>query len=148
MIIKMPRFWVFALIDFVLTALAWVIFLYLFGGGVASILKGDMPGIAVPLASRLLPFLYTLLVYIVIAIGIGLVLFAWAKYNEIRFGRFDRRKTPGPVSNGKLASRFGITDAPLAVLRHNRSEEHTSELQSLMRLSYAFLCLKKIIRHN
>src|SRR3546814_4149512 len=26
---------------------------------------------------------------------------------------------------------------------HKRSEEHTSELQSLMRISYAVLCLKK-----
>src|SRR3546814_10759059 len=28
-------------------------------------------------------------------------------------------------------------------LRHCRSEEHTSELQSLMRISYAVFCLKK-----
>src|SRR3546814_2439716 len=28
-------------------------------------------------------------------------------------------------------------------LRHRRSEEHTSELQSLMRISYAVFCLKK-----
>src|SRR3546814_10862234 len=28
-------------------------------------------------------------------------------------------------------------------LRHGRSEEHTSELQSLMRISYAVFCLKK-----
>src|SRR3546814_10614770 len=28
-------------------------------------------------------------------------------------------------------------------LRFNRSEEHTSELQSLMRISYAVFCLKK-----
>src|SRR3546814_10117441 len=28
-----------------------------------------------------------------------------------------------------------------------RSEEHTSELQSLMRISYAVLCLQKIKRH-
>src|SRR3546814_7787717 len=28
-------------------------------------------------------------------------------------------------------------------LRHIRSEEHTSELQSLMRISYAVFCLKK-----
>src|SRR3546814_1143504 len=40
-------------------------------------------------------------------------------------------------------------DAPAAVrrriLRHppSRSEEHTSELQSLMRISYAVFCLKK-----
>src|SRR3546814_3964588 len=29
-----------------------------------------------------------------------------------------------------------------------RSEEHTSELQSLMRISYAFFCLKKKKNHN
>src|SRR3546814_7243654 len=29
----------------------------------------------------------------------------------------------------------------------NRSEEHTSELQSLMRISYAVFCLKKKKRH-
>src|SRR3546814_1035211 len=29
------------------------------------------------------------------------------------------------------------------VLRQRRSEEHTSELQSLMRISYAVFCLKK-----
>src|SRR3546814_10849253 len=28
-------------------------------------------------------------------------------------------------------------------VRHGRSEEHTSELQSLMRISYAVFCLKK-----
>src|SRR3546814_6823929 len=31
----------------------------------------------------------------------------------------------------------------LAAPWHNRSEEHTSELQSLMRTSYAVFCLKK-----
>src|SRR3546814_3968837 len=35
-----------------------------------------------------------------------------------------------------------IDIAPLAVQR-KRSEEHTSELQSLMRISYAVFCLKK-----
>src|SRR3546814_2546196 len=32
---------------------------------------------------------------------------------------------------------------PEVVTRHDRSEEHTSELQSLMRISYAVFCLKK-----
>src|SRR3546814_6218591 len=31
---------------------------------------------------------------------------------------------------------------------HNRSEEHTSELQSLMRISYAVFCLKKNKQHK
>src|SRR3546814_1835208 len=32
--------------------------------------------------------------------------------------------------------------------RSNRSEEHTSELQSLMRISYAVFCLKKKTTHT
>src|SRR3546814_2945395 len=35
----------------------------------------------------------------------------------------------------------------LAVRPHRRSEEHTSELQSLMRISYAVFCLKKKKKH-
>src|SRR3546814_1584021 len=34
-------------------------------------------------------------------------------------------------------------DAPIELLRALRSEEHTSELPSLMRTSYAIICLKK-----
>src|SRR3546814_5129197 len=46
-----------------------------------------------------------------------------------------------------VAMRFGWLPLPehlqaLQVLA-NRSEEHTSELQSLMRISYAVFCLKK-----
>src|SRR3546814_6780683 len=33
--------------------------------------------------------------------------------------------------------------ATTALCQHTRSEEHTSELQSLMRISYAVFCLKK-----
>src|SRR3546814_3988333 len=34
-------------------------------------------------------------------------------------------------------------ESTLAGIRSRRSEEHTSELQSLMRISYAVFCLKK-----
>src|SRR3546814_6237834 len=36
-----------------------------------------------------------------------------------------------------------ITDCDTLVVEGRRSEEHTSELQSLMRISYAVFCLKK-----
>src|SRR3546814_6305571 len=42
-----------------------------------------------------------------------------------------------------FAKRFGHFDISIASLRRFRSEEHTSELQSLMRISYAICCLKK-----
>src|SRR3546814_10504970 len=35
-----------------------------------------------------------------------------------------------------------------ALVIHDRSEEHTSELQSLMRISYAVFCLKKKKNYN
>src|SRR3546814_1752447 len=35
-----------------------------------------------------------------------------------------------------------------AAIAHTRSEEHTSELQSLMRISYAVFCLKKKKKNN
>src|SRR3546814_13885893 len=43
------------------------------------------------------------------------------------------------------ADSFSATQAVAAGIR---SEEHTSELQSLMRISYAVFCLKKKIIHN
>src|SRR3546814_3840520 len=39
-------------------------------------------------------------------------------------------------------------DNPYAFQYHHRSEEHTSELQSLMRISYAVFCLKKKKKTN
>src|SRR3546814_2578247 len=37
-------------------------------------------------------------------------------------------------------------DEVMTAMRAERSEEHTSELQSLMRISYAVFCLKKQIK--
>src|SRR3546814_8530407 len=44
------------------------------------------------------------------------------------------------VINVHLKGSFNVSRAAAA---HFRSEEHTSELQSLMRISYAVFCLKK-----
>src|SRR3546814_2905455 len=43
----------------------------------------------------------------------------------------------------QLATWIVDWDQRLKMNRHFRSEEHTSELQSLMRISYAVFCLKK-----
>src|SRR3546814_943846 len=45
----------------------------------------------------------------------------------------------GIISNGAIVER----SVPTINARDGRSEEHTSELQSLMRISYAVFCLKK-----
>src|SRR3546814_8452527 len=66
-----------------------------------------------------------------------------------RSGRRRRRRHLGLVSRrGGARSRAGRSPAGAGArnqLRQcgRRSEEHTSELQSLMRISYAVFCLKK-----
>src|SRR3546814_6312224 len=49
------------------------------------------------------------------------------------------------VGYGTLADAPAINHETLAA---KRSEEHTSELQSLMRISYAVFCLKNKINHD
>src|SRR3546814_3662013 len=53
----------------------------------------------------------------------------------------DKARVGQAVARVAQGDRAGAR-AALAEVR-NRSEEHTSELQSLMRISYAVLCLKK-----
>src|SRR3546814_5078022 len=48
---------------------------------------------------------------------------------------------PGAISKASRWSKGSA--APIRMSRSCRSEEHTSELQSLMRISYAVFCLKK-----
>src|SRR3546814_7072496 len=47
--------------------------------------------------------------------------------------QLEKRGSPSPISAAR----------PTPSARERRSEEHTSELQSLMRLSYAVFCLQK-----
>src|SRR3546814_2696174 len=51
------------------------------------------------------------------------------------------------ASTGHLAHRSTNGHRPRRAMRKVRSEEHTSELQSLMRISYAVFCLKKKNEH-
>src|SRR3546814_4148418 len=58
-----------------------------------------------------------------------------------------RRMVPEPISWTRCSPFLGL---PASLNRYMRSEEHTSELQSLMRISYAVFCLKKkkLARHH
>src|SRR3546814_6528917 len=50
---------------------------------------------------------------------------------------------PLPIGIGLLCLQYVADLLCLVTGREMRSEEHTSELQSLMRISYAVFCLKK-----
>src|SRR3546814_2883190 len=55
--------------------------------------------------------------------------------------------TTKAVPQGDGTYRISGTKIFISFGEHDRSEEHTSELQSLMRISYAVFCLKKKIKH-
>src|SRR3546814_4610485 len=69
---------------------------------------------------------------------------------DVDHGRLDEDADHPPVTGGNSATSrapdsgaSGPIIAPSIAARMRRSEEHTSELQSLMRISYAVFCLKK-----
>src|SRR3546814_4409584 len=62
-----------------------------------------------------------------------------------------RRKRARGAGAGRArggAARHRLCDRRARLGQGARSEEHTSELQSLMRISYAVFCLKKKKRNN
>src|SRR3546814_10893168 len=75
---------------------------------------------------------------------------AWVGFRQVPFA-YDRAERFSGVTKYPLARMIsfaldavtGFSTAPLRMASHIRSEEHTSELQSLMRISYAVFCLKK-----
>src|SRR3546814_4779953 len=56
----------------------------------------------------------------------------------------ERRVAASRVVAGKAAAALGVAETDEI---QDRSEEHTSDLQSLMRISYAVFCLKKKTTH-
>src|SRR3546814_10452168 len=54
----------------------------------------------------------------------------------------------GPVQHGARLQQAVLDEPAEGDARLRRSEEHTSELQSLMRISYAVFCLKKKNTHK
>src|SRR3546814_1228718 len=59
-------------------------------------------------------------------------------------GKGDRGLGHGQIPRGRTRGPYNIRWlVPTPATRKCRSEEHTSELQSLMRISYAVFCLKK-----
>src|SRR3546814_5824084 len=71
--------------------------------------------------------------------------FRWVKFRDIVYsGRLRSHRWPCPRTWGGSKGTLHFH----ARLLRSRSEEHTSELQSLMRISYAVFCLKKKTHNN
>src|SRR3546814_3638129 len=72
-------------------------------------------------------------------VAVFLSLWAVAQARSAGFSAAEGMKAAGVIFSCLMAASI---ISPL-LMGHVRSEEHTSELQSLMRISYAVFCLKK-----
>src|SRR3546814_10288064 len=61
--------------------------------------------------------------------------------SRARKGSYENANKHG--GHAKRGTRPSASAGPPSLMMDSRSEEHTSELQSLMRISYAVFCLKK-----
>src|SRR3546814_2093150 len=73
---------------------------------------------------------------------------AWAAGNgdaPVKARARDRqvRQASSDEAHHFIATAVGLDELRVRLIMRQRSEEHTSELQSLMRISYAVFCLKK-----
>lgn len=117
MIIKTPRSRAYALIDFLLTLLAWLAFSYLFAAGLVAVLTGGPRGLTASLVERVLPAAHTLMVYVVVGLCIAALLYAWAQYNTIKFGQRHRRRMYPILTPEALADSVGMTVLQIGILR-------------------------------
>src|SRR3546814_10347366 len=62
---------------------------------------------------------------------------------EIVSGRIANSEVSGALARVEARLDLSLVMASQPPVKNVRSEEHTSELQSLMRISYAVFCLKK-----
>src|SRR3546814_10350783 len=87
-------------------------------------------------------FPYTTLFRSVIGAGSsGIASCQVLKARGIPFDCFEKGSEVG--GNWRYMNDNGMSSAYWSLFINTRSEEHTSELQSLMRISYAVFCLKK-----
>src|SRR3546814_8035615 len=65
--------------------------------------------------------------------------------DDVYFAPGETTKKDGEFTGGYGRARLMtcFSQVRYGIRTHDRSEEHTSELQSLMRISYAVFCLKK-----
>src|SRR3546814_2304517 len=101
---------------------------------------------ALPISAVLAPLVEREILYRLICSDQGVRLWQIA-HRESRLQQINRaigrlqRDFEKPITVAELAAEAGMSVS--AFHQHFRSEEHTSELQSLMRISYAVFCLTK-----
>ncbi|WXL26349.1 poly-beta-1,6-N-acetyl-D-glucosamine biosynthesis protein PgaD [Ectopseudomonas mendocina] len=143
LLIRTQQHWLPRSVDALLTIIAWVGFISLIVIGVRDLIGGSMGAISLNLLMGIKPTLETLLVYLITGAVIGAILLMWAKYNEVRARRYERRQGVESLDIERLSASFRVSPA---VIEFMQSEQvwivHNYEYGDLSAIEIPGLGLK------
>lgn len=132
-LIKTPQHWFPRLVDILLTLAAWAGFIYLMVEGVAALLVTGWQGPRLDWGNQLLRTLDTLFIYVVCSVLIAVSLLGWAKYNQVRAARYERRLRMPDLSRRDLSRSFNVSVETLSRLHSAQVVTlHNDEFGSLV----------------
>ncbi len=105
-----------------ITLFAWVLWFYLFLPLVSAIAwwAGAELFASYMLDPHERTYLITLMFYVIVIVVAGLVIFAWSRYNQLRFQGHDRREATPSVSDTMIQARFGLDAESLRQIHHSQ----------------------------
>lgn len=120
MIIRTTRHWFPRLVDTLLTLMAWGVFVYLLVSGGEHFRFDGSQALLSGFFGELYDARGSLLFYLLLSLAFGAVLVGWAKYNQIRAGRYDRRRRRPDLDEQALAQSYMMQACVLGFLQQQR----------------------------
>lgn len=119
MIIRTRQHPLARLLDILATVLAWGMFAWLIFDGVRTTRPAERTS-TLEIDSLFGATANSLMLYLLLSLIITLILLGWAKYNQKRAGRFERRQRIPNIEDSKLCQSFGVGPSLLPLLQNEQ----------------------------
>lgn len=118
MIIRTQQTRLGRLVDILATLFAWVLFIWLVIHGINKTRLAERS--SVEIGNQLFATINSLLLYTLLAALITLILLGWAKYNQVRAARYQRRQRIPNIEDSKLCQSFHVEPSVLPLLHQEQ----------------------------
>lgn len=118
MIIRTQQTRLGRLVDILATLFAWVLFIWLVIHGINKTRLAERS--SVEIGNQLFATINSLLLYTLFAALITLILLGWAKYNQVRAARYQRRQRIPDIDDSKLCQSFHVEPSVLPLLQQEQ----------------------------
>lgn len=119
MIIRTQQTRLGRLVDILATLFAWVLFIWLVIHGINKTRLAERTS-TLDIGNQIFATINSLLLYALSALLITLILLAWAKYNQVRAARYQRRQRIPDIDDSKLCQSFHLEPSVLPLLQQEQ----------------------------